>query len=48
MYLNVHPLEVVSRYCNLQLQVRGNHSYLFNLRPNNLQFLAFKHIFHSH
>ena len=31
--LNFHPLEVVSRYRE-PLQVGGNYSYLFNLRPN--------------
>ena len=30
-YLNVQPLEVVSRYCDPQLQVAENDSYLFNL-----------------
>ena len=32
--LNFHPLEVVSRYRDPQLQVGDNYSYLFNLRPN--------------
>ena len=32
--LNSHPLEVVSRYRDTQLQVGENYSYLFNLRPN--------------
>ena len=37
-YLNFHPLEVVSRYGELQLLVGENYSDLFNLRPNiNLQ-----------
>ena len=31
---NVHPLEVVSRYRDPQLQVGENYSYLFDLRPN--------------
>ena len=31
---NFLPLQIVSRYRNLQLQVGGNYSYLFNLRPN--------------
>ena len=31
---NLHPLEVVSRYHDPQLQVAENYSYLFNLRPN--------------
>ena len=31
-YLNFPPLEVVSLYRDLQLQVGGNYSYLFNLR----------------
>ena len=30
--LNFHPLEVVSRYRDPQLQVAENYSYLFNLR----------------
>ena len=33
-YLNFHPLEVVSRYRDTQLQVGEIYSYLFNLRPN--------------
>ena len=33
-YLNIHPLEVVSRYRDPQLQVGENYSYLLNLRPN--------------
>ena len=33
-YLNFHPLEVVSRYRDPQLQVGENHAYLFNLRSN--------------
>ena len=32
IYLNFHPLEVVSRYRDPQLQVGENYSYLFNLR----------------
>ena len=32
--LNFHPLEVVSRYRDPQLQVGENYSHLFNLRPN--------------
>ena len=31
--LNFHPLEVVARYRDPQLQVGKNYSYLFNLRP---------------
>ena len=31
---NCHPLEVVSRYRDPQLQVGENYSYSFNLRPN--------------
>ena len=33
-YLNFHPLEVVSRYRDPQLQVGGNYLYLLNLWPN--------------
>ena len=32
--VNFHPLEVVSRYRDPQLQVGENYSYKFNLRPN--------------
>ena len=32
--LNFHPLEVVSRYRDLQLQVAEHYWYLFNLTPN--------------
>ena len=31
IYLNFHPLEVVSRYRETQLQVAEKYSYLFNL-----------------
>ena len=34
IYLNFHPLEVVSRYRDPQLQVDENYSYLFILRQN--------------
>ena len=34
IYLNFHPLEVVSRHRDPQLQVGENYSYLFNLRPH--------------
>ena len=33
-YLNFHPLEVVSRYRDPQLQVGENYPCLFNPRPN--------------
>ena len=36
-HLNFHPLEVVSRYRDPQLQVEENYSYLFNLRPKHFQ-----------
>ena len=32
--LNFQPLEVVSRYCDPQLQVGEKYLYLFNLRTN--------------
>ena len=32
--LNFHPLEVVSRYREPQLQVGENYRFLFNLRPD--------------
>ena len=35
--LNFHPLEVVDRYRDPQLQVGGNYSYLFNLKANMCQ-----------
>ena len=38
VYLNFHPLEVVSRYRDPQLQWGGNYSHLFNLRRNNCNF----------
>ena len=34
IYLNFHPLEIVSRYRDPQLQVAENYSYLFNCSPN--------------
>ena len=34
IHLNFHPLEVVSRYRDPQLQVGENYSYLFKSRPN--------------
>ena len=33
IYLNFHPLEVVSRYRDAQLQEYENDLYLSNLRP---------------
>ena len=42
IYLNCHPLEVVSRYRDPQLQVDENDSYLLNLK-----ILMFKYTFHS-
>ena len=36
--LNFHPLEVVSRYRDPQLQVGENYSCLFNLRPTILKY----------
>ena len=41
--LNFHPLEVVSRYRDPQLQVGENYSYLYNLNQNicDLDFLLF-------
>ena len=38
IYLNFQPLEVVSRYRDPQPQVVENHSYLFNLRPDNYKY----------
>ena len=43
--LNVHPLEVVSRFCDPQLQVGENYSYLFHLKPHIS--LVFKRTLHS-
>ena len=34
IYLNIQPLEVVSRYRDPQPLVGENYVYLFNLRPN--------------
>ena len=34
IYLNFHPLEVVSRYRDPQLQVAEKYTYLFNLSTN--------------
>ena len=34
IYLNFHPIEVVCRYRDLQLQGAENYSYLFNFRLN--------------
>ena len=34
IYLNFHPLEVVGRGSETQLQVGENYAYLFNLRSN--------------
>ena len=36
--LNFHPLEVVSRYRDPQLQVGENYADLFNLTPNICKF----------
>ena len=42
-YLNFHPLKVVSRYPDPQLQVGGNYSYSFHLRlHNHFQILMIK------
>ena len=38
IYLNFHPLKVVSRYRDPQLQVAKNYSYLLNLSINIWQF----------
>ena len=34
IYLNFHPLEVVSRYCDPELQVAENYTNLYNLNTN--------------
>ena len=47
IYLNFHPLEVVSRYRDLQLQVGENYAYLLNLRPNIGKSWMFEHTFRS-
>ena len=44
-YLNFHPLEVVSRYRDPQLQVGENFPYFF--RPNIGKFRMFKDSFDS-
>ena len=43
-YLNFHPLEVVSRYRDPQLQVAQNYFYLFNLSTNIYNLLVLTHI----
>ena len=40
--LNFHPLEVVSRYRDPQLQAGENCSYLYNLKQNICQSNIFK------
>ena len=47
-YLIFHPLEVVSRYRDPQLQVGENYRYSFNLRQKNMKIWMFKHTFHPH
>ena len=52
LYLNFHPLEVVSRYRDPQLQVGENYSNMFNLGQNIyislcLTCLKFKHVKHK-
>ena len=39
VYLNFHPLEVLSRYREPQLQVGENCSCVFDLRPKHWQML---------
>ena len=41
--LNFHPLEVVSRYRDSQLQVCKNYASLFNLRPNVCKSWSLNH-----
>ena len=46
--LNFHPLEVVSRYRDPQLQVGEVFTHVFILiETKHLQILMFKHSFHS-
>ena len=47
IYLNFHPLEVVSRYHDPQLQVGKNYSYLHNLNLMFIFNLMFKQAFRS-
>ena len=47
IYLNFQPLEVVSRYRDLQPQVVENYANLINLTQKHLQILMFKHQFQS-
>ena len=47
IYLNFQPLEVVSRYRDLQPQVVENYANLINLTQKYLQILIFKHQFQS-
>ena len=41
-YFNFHPLEVVSRYRDPQLQVGENYSYFLNFRSNICKSLCLK------
>ena len=41
--LNCHPLEVVSRYRDTQLQVGENYPYLFYFLTKKLEILIFEH-----
>ena len=42
IYLNFHPLKIVARYSDPQLQVGENYSYLFNYETKHLQIQMFK------
>ena len=46
-YLKCHPPDVMSRYRDPQVQVGGNYSYLFNLRPNICKCLCLNTHYHS-
>ena len=45
--LNFHPLEVVRRYRDPQLQAGENYTYSFNLKRNIDKSAKFKRPFHS-
>ena len=45
--LNIHPLEVVSRCRDPQIQASKNYSYCVSFETKHLQILMFKHSFNS-
>ena len=45
--LNFYPLQGFSRYCDQQLEVGENYSYI-QFQAKNLQFFLFKPSFYAH